>query len=419
MILALGGCLLGMQLLSGRAMAAVDSLKGTVMCGYQGWFAAEGDGARVGWHHYGFGKAGECHIDLWPDLSGFPAEERFPTPLKLPDGTVAEVFSSAKAATVRRHFEWMKESGIDGVFLQRFGVSIRGGRQADFVNTVMENVRAASAATGRTWAVMYDLSGLRGGEALEVVRADWRRLRAEREVTADPFYQKHGGKPVVAVWGVGFNDGRGYSLEETASLLKFLREEEGGACVMAGVPYGWRTGTRDAVPAGPLLEVLEKNVDIVSPWSVGRYGRVDDARRQIAELQGPDAAWCGERGKSYLPVIFPGFSWSNLMRSRGKDVPVNSIPRLRGQFYWEQAMARVRAGADMLYVAMFDEMDEGTAIFKCTDRVPAAEEKAGPEGKLKFATYEGLPSDHYLWLTGRVRQVLRGELPVTAEPPAR
>ncbi|MDB6069110.1 MAG: hypothetical protein JWL81_281 [Verrucomicrobiales bacterium] len=417
----LGGWVFVIGLFAPRAVAAVDSLKGTVMCGYQGWFAAEGDGAGVGWHHYGFGKPGECHIDLWPDLSGFPAEERFPTPLRMADGAVAEVFSSAKAATVRRHFDWMKESGIDGIFLQRFGVSIRGGKHTQFTDAVMENVRAASRGTERTWAVMYDLSGLRGGEVAQVVKDDWRRLRRDRKVTEDPFYQKHGGKPVVAVWGVGFNDDRGYSLDETAALLKYLREEEGGACVMAGVPFGWRTGTRDAVEAGPLLEVLEKNVDIVSPWSVGRYGRVDDARRQIAELQAPDAAWCGERGKSYLPVIFPGFSWNNLMRSRGKEVALNGIPRLKGQFFWEQAMARVKAGADMLYVAMFDEVDEGTAIFKCTDRVPGATPAAAGEtgGMLQFATYEGLPSDHYLWLTGRIRQVLRGEMPVAEALPER
>src|SRR5438876_6476635 len=68
-------------------------------------------------------------------------------------------------------------------------------------------------------------------------------------------------------------------------------------------------------------------------------------------------------------------------------------------------------GATMIYVAMFDEMDEGTAIFKCTDDPPV--------GASRFLTLEGLPSDHYLWLTGLGGKVLRGDLEPTEELPAR
>jgi hypothetical protein len=66
------------------------------------------------------------------------------------------------------------------------------------------------------------------------------------------------------------------------------------------------------------------------------------------------------------------------------------------------------AGADMLYVAMFDEVDEGTAIFKCTNEPPTRD-------GVKFITYEGLPSDQYLRLTGLAGKVIRGELPATDE----
>ena len=52
----------------------------------------------------------------------------------------------------------------------------------------------------------------------------------------------------------------------------------------------------------------------------------------------------------------------------------------------------MEAGAEMIYVAMFDEIDEGTAINKCTNNVSV--------GKGKFVDNEGQPSDFYLRLTG-------------------
>jgi hypothetical protein len=64
----------------------------------------------------------------------------------------------------------------------------------------------------------------------------------------------------------------------------------------------------------------------------------------------------------------------------------------------------------MLYVAMFDEVDEGTAIFKVTNNPPVGD-------GVQFVTYEGLPSDHYLRLTGLAGKIIRGETPVTDEPP--
>ena len=39
----------------------------------------------------------------------------------------------------------------------------------------------------------------------------------------DPAYLRHRGKPLVAVWGIGFNDDRTYSLAECRALVKFLK----------------------------------------------------------------------------------------------------------------------------------------------------------------------------------------------------
>ncbi len=391
--------------------AGTDTLFGTVMCGYQGWFTTPQDGYKLGWRHYGFEKPGQCHIDLWPDVSELDADERIDTPLKFADGSTAQVFSSANAKTTRRHFEWMRSAGIDGVFLQRFGTVLRDAKSRAHADLVLENVQKAAEATGRSFCVMYDLSGLKAGEIEQVVMQDWKRLRQEKHLLDSLAYQKHAGKPVVAVWGVGFNDDRAYTLDETHELLRFLHDnpEFGKLNVMAGVPWGWRTLNRDATPDPKLHEVLHK-ADIISPWSVGRYDG-KSASKMISATHEADAAWCREHGQDYLPVIFPGFSWANLMKLRGQQAKLNQVPRLGGQFLWNQAHERIRGGSTMLYIAMFDEMDEGTAIFKTTAKVP--------EGTLGFVTEPELPSDHYLWLSGQIGRVLRRELPLTKELPKR
>jgi len=385
-----------------------------VYVGYQGWFHADGDGCELGFRHYGRGgrfEPGRCSIDYWPDLSECDASERYPTPFRHRDGSVAHVFSSANERTVRRHFAWMQQHGIDGAFAQRFGSSLRGERMRKARDRVLANVRAGANQHGRAWALMYDLSGLRRGEIATVVAADFRRLHADG-VFDDPQYLHFDGKPLVAVWGVGFADGRDYTLAECAALVDLLHDDDdvGGNAVMLGMPHGFRAGDRDAV-ADPQLQRLAARVEIVSPWAVGRYRDLDGVRRNQRRQLEPDLSWCNDRDVTYLPVVFPGFSWHNLKHGPDRKAPLDQIPRLGGAFLWQQALAARRAGAQTVYVAMFDEVDEGTAIFKVAS--------SPPTGASPFLHYGELPSDHYLWLTGRIGQMLRGAAPDADELPRR
>lgn len=404
-----------LTLARGAETSRVDpsTLTGKVMVGYQGWFNAEGDGAKRGYNHWTRGGVkpapGNVRVDMWPDLSEFPAAERFPTDLVHADGTRAEVFSSYLRPTVVRHFAWMREHGIDGVFLQRFINSLARGNSLAANNAVLENVRAGARVHGRVYALMYDLSSLAPGRA-DVLIADWKKLLRDTRLTSDPAYLRHRGKPLLALWGCGFkaDDKPRPSLDDWRKIVTFLKDdkERGGLALMLGVPSFWRTLGRDSIADPELLEILQL-ADVISPWTPGRYRTPEAATAHAAAVWQPDIAWCRERGIDYLPVAFPGFSWHNM-----KGAPLNAIPRLQGRFFWSQITAARHTGADMLYVAMFDEVDEGTAIFKVTNHPPT-----GPGEGVQFATYEGLPSDHYLRLTGLAGPVLRGELAAGNEPP--
>ena len=371
------------------------SIRNLVMAGYQGWFNTPEDGAGLGWKHFEKEKEfkpGKCTIDLWPDVSEY--EKTYETAFKLPDETPAKVFSSYDASTTDLHFKWMKQYGIDGVFMQRFVVSIRNQKGKDNYNKILNNAVLSAEKYDRAICLMYDLSGMEAGEEDILIR-DWKELCEKYKLVSrnNNHYVYHHGKPLVAVWGIGFNDRRKYGYEQVKKIIDFLKSE--GCSILVGVPTHWRTLTIDAVSDTRLLELV-KQADIVHPWLVGRFNNntYEPYRKSIEE----DIKWCKANGKDYIPVLFPGFSWHNMK----KDAPQNMIPRLGGRFFWKQVKGAVDAGAESLYLAMFDEIDEGTAFFKCTNTPPV--------GESSFITYEGEAPDHYLWLAGEAAKYLRGEL---------
>ena len=128
--------------------------------------------------------------------------------------------------------------------------------------------------------------------------------------------------------------------------------------------------------------------------------------RHAANVWQPDREWCDNNQLDFLPVVYPGFSWHNLTGGKLDD-----IPRLKGQFFWSQIVGAKQANCNMIYVAMFDEVDEATAIFKCTNEPPV-----GNGGE--FLTYEGLPSDYYLKLVRQAGRMLRNETPLIETLPS-
>lgn len=375
------------------------SYKGLIMAGYQGWFNSPNDGAERGWNHYKKGKdfkPGACTIDFWPDMTEY--KRKYKTEFKLKNGKSAYVFSSYDKSTTMLHFKWMKEYNMDGVFMQRFVTTLRSAKGKAHTTTVLKNALKASQKYNRAISVMYDLSGMKPGEE-ELVIKDWKKLIDKYKLTSQKknCYLYHNNKPLVAIWGVGFGGNRKYSYTEINKLIDFFKNdpEYGNCAILLGVPTYWRTLGKDTNKSPELHKVI-KRADIVHPWFVGRYTNKNYPTFKQKVIT-DDMLWCKQEGLDYVPVVFPGFSWHNMQ----KNSKLNANPRLKGHFIWNQLKGAIGLGAEMIYVAMFDEIDEGTAVFKITNDIPT--------GDSPFVDNEGLPSDHYLWLLGEGKKLLHGE----------
>jgi len=391
---------------------AYPSYKGLIMAGYQGWFNVPPSGVI-------YPDEAQVRLDMWPDVGEY--EKTYPTGLKHADGSTARFFNSSDKSTIDLHFKWMREYGLDGVFMQRFFSRTRNEESRRSSSVILNYALAAASANNRAIAVMYDLSGLRAsGQDCSSIIEDWKFLvdsvKATNQTGAKT-YLHHNGKPLVAIWGVGFPD-RPYNIRNIGleRLIDFLRNDPkyGGCAIMLGVPTFWRDLNADCLH-DPYLHDLIRMADIVMPWMVQRFSPlIHNDMDRYRDVILNDIKWCRNAGIDYAPCVTPGFSWHNLSRFEFPDdvKPVGSIPRQGGRFYWQQLSTAIRSGADMIYVAMFDEVNEGTAIFKISDNPPVS-------NIAKFVDNDGRPSDWYLWLTGEAAKMLRKEKPLSLTLPER
>lgn len=375
------------------------------MFGYQGWFGCPGDGSPLNtWEHWfrrGAPTAATLRVDMWPDVSELSESERCDTSLTLPDGQHAQLYSAYNPRTVDRHFAWLQQYELPGVFLQRFTVRLDDKSVRGFRDGVARNVRAASETHGRVFAIMYDITGHPAETVVKAVERDWAYLVDTLRITESPQYLRHHGRPVLAIWGLGFRD-RAPTPEQAAELIDFFKnnpDERFRVTLLGGVPSRWRTLSRDSKTEEAWSQVY-RSFDILSPWTVGRFRDDETTDRFFRDEVVPDLIESGRLGLGYMPVVFPGFSWHNM----NPTAPSNPIPRRGGRFFEHQIDQALQAGATMLYGAMFDEVDEGTAMFKLAptrDSVPA-----GVPIVTLDADGEQLPSDWYLQLARQAQERL-------------
>lgn len=396
-----GAVALALAVPAHAARPMFSTLVGMHVAGYQGWFSCPGDVAKLGWRHWFRDNRAAPHdlvVDMWPDTSGFPVEDLCPTGLFLRTGKPAYLFSSENPTVVRGHFQWMKQYGIDGVALQRFESELRHPIPLSHTNLVLANVRSAAEAAGRGFFIMYDLSG-EDEHMVERVTNDWNKLTGTMNITTSSSYIWHRGKPVVGLWGLGVQD-RPLSSRQAKDLISFFRHATVPATVLGGVPAYWNTLGSDSRHEPEWKEVY-RSLDIISPWTVGRFKTLLEGSIFMRDTIPSDMEEAKRFGIDYMPVIFPGMSWYN--RWQGK-IAFNSTPRDCGHFYLSLGTTAVDEGAKMLYTAMFDEVNEGTAIFKVV-----AQQADVPSGARLLTLGDGgchMGSDAYLGLAGRITYLL-------------
>ncbi|MFJ1584034.1 xylosidase [Streptomyces sp. NPDC088197] len=377
------------------AASGPGDVVGKVTVGYQGWFACIGDGAPINaWWHWSPNSSqppspSNTGIVAWPDMRDYT--KTYQTAYaNLGNGQPATLFSSYDQQTVDTHFQWMQQNNIDTAALQRFNPVGGEGPTRDAMAT---KVRSAAESHGRKFYIMYDVTDWTNMQS--EIKTDWtNKMKAH---TASSAYATQNGKPVVCIWGFGFNDDkRPWAPAPCLDVVNWFKSQ--GCYVIGGVPTWWRTGDRDS-RAG--FSDVYHAFNMISPWMVGRIGNVSDADNFYNVATVPDLAECAAHGIDYQPCVLPG--------------AVTLRQRAHGDFMWRQFYNMCRAGVQGIYISMFDEYNEGNQIAKTAESQAFVPTNSGFLALDEDGT--ACSSDYYLRLTGDGGKMLKGQIALTAVRP--
>lgn len=373
----------------------VGDVVGKITVGYQGWFAANGDGSPINaWWHWtqNWGQSPSSTnngIKSWPDVREYTSTYTTAW-ANLGNGSPARLFSSFNDQTINTQFLWMQQNGIDAAALQRFNPN---GSEGPVRDAITAKVKTAAENYGRKFYIMYDVSGWTNMQS--EIKTDWTNKMSA--YTSSSAYAKQNGKPVVCIWGFGFNDNNHtWSAAVCLDVINWFKNQ--GCYVIGGVPTHWRTESEDSRPG---FLATYSALNMISPWMVGRIGNVNDADNFYTNVNTPDQAYCNTHGIDYQPCVLPG--------------DLQERQRAHGDFMWRQFYNMVRVGAQGIYISMFDEYNEGNQIAKTAENASFV-----PAGSNFLALDEdgvACSADYYLRLTGDGGKMLKGQIALTATRP--
>jgi hypothetical protein len=377
------------------AASAAGDVVGKITVGYQGWFACIGDGAPINawWHWSQNGSQAPSpsnqNLKAWPDMSIYNTGYRT-SYANLGNGAAPNLFSSYDQSSVNAHFSLMQQHGCDTAALQRFDPN---GSEGPTRNAVTARVNTAAQQYGRKFYIMYDASGWTNMKS--EMPADWTNVMSQ--YASSSAYAHQNGKPVVGIWGFGFNDANHpWSAADCLSVVQWFKDQ--GCYVMGGVPTYWRTGVSDSRSG---YQNVYSAFNMISPWMVGRIGSVNDSNNFYTNVNVGDQSFCNSNGIDYQPCVLPG--------------DLSGRQRAHGDFMWAQFYNMVRVGAQGIYISMFDEYGEGNQILNTAPTQAFVPTNSGLLSLDEDGT--ACSADYYLRLTGDGGRMLKGQLALTSTRP--
>ncbi|MNN24024.1 hypothetical protein D3C81_1374380 [compost metagenome] len=242
---------------------------------------------------------------------------------------------------------------------------------------------------------MYDVSAWVNMQA--EIKNDW--LNLMKQYTQSTAYAKQNGKPVVCIWGFGFNDNNHpWSAAVCLEVIQWFRDQ--GCYVMGGTPTHWRLAQTGGDSRQGYIDVY-KSFDMLSPWMVGRIGTIADVDHYAQHIQNADLQFCNLNNIDYQPCVLPG--------------SLQEGQRKHGDFMWRQFYNLTALGVKSMYVSMFDEYNESNQIAKT-----AATQQDVPVGLgIKSMDEDGTvcSSDYYLRITMDGGKMLKGQIGLSPNRP--
>ncbi|NHA03571.1 lectin [Mucilaginibacter sp. HC2] len=404
-IISLNSCKKGLDSNNAGALAGknkktfsspVGDVVGKITVGYQGWFAAIGDGSPINiWWHWAPNASqapstNNVGIKSWPDMREYTSSYQTGF-ANLNNGTPAKLFSSFNDQTVNVQFQWMQQNNIDCAALQRFNPT---GGEGPVRDAITAKVKTAAEATGRKFYIMYDITGWTNMQS--EIKTDWTNKMSA--YTSSSAYAKQNGKPVVCIWGLGFNDANHpFSSAVCLDVINWFKGQ--GVYIIGGVPASWRD--TNATDIQPNFLPTATALNMISPWMIGKISNVTEANNFYNDHQAGDQAYCNANGIDYQPCVLPG------------DLQLRQ--RAHGDLMWAQFYNLIKGGAQGLYISMFDEYNEGNQIAKTTENSSSV-----PAGSNFLSLDEDgtvCSADYYLRLTGDGGRMLKGQIALTAVRP--